>query len=129
MTGKLRGAVAEHDLRVPGSFLEGAALTPEPTLQFARGHVQILSHLIASSRGIWLRPWGRRAAGGSGRPAAREHTEFAAAVDSVCFEVRVVNGEDGRQLFAPREIDESGIGEIHGPVPIARHQDVDFGKF
>lgn len=62
------------------------------------------------------------------RPACGEDAEAAAAVDAVGFEVGAVHGEHRGKGLAFGEIDESRVGKIHGPVPIARHQRVDGGQ-
>ncbi|HEY3835571.1 MAG TPA: hypothetical protein VGL72_03330 [Bryobacteraceae bacterium] len=58
-----------------------------------------------------------------------DHPESAARLDSIRFEIGVVNCENRRQGFPPGEVDESGVSEVHGPVPVARHQRMNLREF
>jgi len=62
------------------------------------------------------------------RTVKRQDFELAFAFDAVCGEVGVVDGQDGGDGLAFREVDKSGIGKVHWTVPVARHQRVDLGQ-
>src|SRR5947208_4318049 len=54
----------------------------------------------------------------SSRPGERKYPEPAATIDTICLEVPMVYGEDRVEGFTFREVDESGIGEVHRAIPI-----------
>lgn len=66
---------------------------------------------------------------GLARAVKRQNFEWAFACDAIGGKVGVVDGEDGGDGLAFREVDESGVGEIHWTIPVARHQGVDVRQF
>src|SRR5579863_4491631 len=55
----------------------------------------------------------------------REDFEPAFAFDAVGGEIGVVDGQNGGDGLAFREVHESGIGEVHRAIPVLRHQGTD----
>src|SRR3954469_19021194 len=43
-------------------------------------------------------------------------------LDTVGLEIAVIDREDGDQIFSSRQVDEGGIGEVHGAVRVAGHE-------
>jgi hypothetical protein len=62
-------------------------------------------------------------------PSRWKYPEPLTAFNPISVEVRAIDGKYGRQPFTPRQIDQRGVSEIHRPIPIARHERVDFGQF
>jgi len=60
--------------------------------------------------------------------AIRDDPKTPFPFDPVGLEIIVIYGEDRGERLPPREVDQSGICEIHRPVLIAVHQGLDIGK-
>ena len=62
-------------------------------------------------------------------PIRRKYAEPASSLNSVSIEVRMVHRQNCRLRFSFRQIHQRGIGEIHRPVPVVRHQRLDVRQF
>jgi hypothetical protein len=55
--------------------------------------------------------------------------EFLAVGKAVGQEVGVVDGKDDAKVFAGGEVDEGGVGEIHGTVSVLGHKSLNLRQF
>jgi hypothetical protein len=62
-------------------------------------------------------------------PSHRHNSKLPPPINSISFEIREIHRENRRQRFSSRNVYERCVGEIHGVVPVARHQCVDVGEF
>lgn len=59
---------------------------------------------------------------GSSRPISGEDTEMALTANAIGCEIRMIDRKNYGDGFAVRQVHQRGISEVHGPIPIARHQ-------
>src|SRR4051812_6041494 len=60
--------------------------------------------------------------------ALRNYPKPPLPFDPVGLEIVVIDGEDRGERLPPREVDQRGVGEVHGTVLITVHQSFDVGK-
>jgi hypothetical protein len=66
---------------------------------------------------------------GASRMESREDTELAPSFNAVGCKISMINGKNCEERLASCEIHKCAVGEVHGPVPVSRHQRVHVPQF
>src|SRR6266550_2660076 len=67
-------------------------------------------------------------ASSTSRLTTRDDSKPLPTVNAIRLEIIMIDGEHRIEMFSTRQMDQRGVGKVHGPVGVAVHQRLEIGE-